>query len=681
MSVIQDLETKLAHAQTTPGKINALNALALELQNADTPRAKMLAESALHLIAESQDYNHEKAKALLVLGFGNFRLSNYEIAMQQSKDARVLFEQADDKKGIARSLNNMGLVYTDLADYPNALKYLQDSLSISKGIGNKDGTAASLNNIGNVYYALSDYPNALKHHQESLHISRESGNKHGIARSLNNIGLVYESLSDFSNALKHYQDSLNISRESGVIADSLDNIGSVYGSLADYPNALKYLQEGLSLKQTIGDKRGIANSLNQMGSVYRYLADYPNALKYFQDSLSISKSIGDKQGIANSLNNIGSVYEILTDYPNALQYVQDSLSISKGIGDKQGIANATLRIGSTLIKLRRLEEAETYLEQALALCDELGLKSERFKTLESLAQLYAETNRFKKAYFTHIEFHNANKSVFSEDNQKQLTTLQVRFETEQSQKEAELYRLKNIDLVEANRFKTELLSLAAHDLKSPLQAIMGFAQLIEESDEIPDHIEKKAAVIIDASKNMNRLIIDLLDTAAMEQGKLAVNKSRVFLAELAGNLVSQYQPQAAKKKQTIQFHAAELCEIETDRDKMQRVLENLVSNAIKYSPEGKAIWVSIEEINGTFEIAVRDEGLGITEADKEKLFQKFQRLSARPTGGENSTGLGLSIAKQLVELLGGSIRCESAGKNQGARFIVTLPSNVPILPL
>jgi signal transduction histidine kinase len=638
MPTLEELEFATEAATTDLAKIQALNALAKELQNRDTRRAKTLAESALQLIGEHQTYTHEKATALLVLGFCHFRLSDNDIAMQQSKDAHALFEQAGDKNGVAASLNNIGNVYYSLADYSQALKNYQESLSISKSIGDKKDVATSLNNLGNVYSSLADYPEARKHFQESLSIRRDIGDKSGIAGSLNNLGNVSSQLADYAEALKSYQESLSISK-------------------------------------SISDKKTVASSLNNLGSVYSFLADYPEARKYLQESLNVFRDIGFKQGMASSLNNLGNIYFALADYPEALKHQQDSFSLNRDIGNKRGMANAIKDIGSIFIKLHRFEEAETHLQQSLLLCDELGLKQERFEALGFLAQLYAETKQFEKAYLTHIEFYNAKEAVFSTETQKQLTNLQVRFETEQSQKEAELYRLKTIELAEANRFKTELLSLAAHDLQSPLQAIMGFAQLIQQTDGMPRHVEKKIINIIHASENMNRLIADLLDTAAMEQSKISVTKIPVAIAELAENVVTQYQQQANTKNQTIHFFADQPCVVETDADKLQRVLENLISNAVKYSPKDKSIWVMVAEVRGAVQLSVRDNGQGIMEAEKEKLFRKFQRLSARPTDGETSTGLGLAIAKQFTELLGGSIRCESAGKNQGATFIVDLPKS------
>ncbi|PIO48651.1 MAG: hypothetical protein CMR00_04040 [[Chlorobium] sp. 445] len=138
---------------------------------------------------------------------------------------------------------------------------------------------------------------------------------------------------------------------------------------------------------------------------------------------------------------------------------------------------------------------------------------------------------------------------------------------------------------------------------------------------------------------------------------------------------------SSNKRQVLSFQGEQGCVVFVDPDRMREVMDNLISNAIKYSPEGKSISVRVQHItnsNGKKDeqsvlISVRDEGQGLTKEDMQKLFGKFQRLSARPTGGESSTGLGLAIVKQLVELHGGTVWAESEGKDKGSIFRVKLP--------
>ncbi len=233
---------------------------------------------------------------------------------------------------------------------------------------------------------------------------------------------------------------------------------------------------------------------------------------------------------------------------------------------------------------------------------------------------------------------------------------------------------------EASRFKTELLSIAAHDLKNPLQSIIGFAALIQEATENATQVQAYSTTIQNAAQRMFKLINELLNTTAIDAGKITLNRFSCSLGELASVVVAANLQQANQKQQRIDFLAEPNCIAEVDAERIREVFDNLVSNAIKYSPIGKTIWVRVLRATSSdgdalpvIRFTVRDEGQGLTEEDMKKIFGRFQRLSAIPTGGESSTGLGLSIAKQLVELHDGKLWAESEGKNKGATFIAELP--------
>ncbi len=254
----------------------------------------------------------------------------------------------------------------------------------------------------------------------------------------------------------------------------------------------------------------------------------------------------------------------------------------------------------------------------------------------------------------------------------------AREEMEIKRYEAEKLRQK---AEEASRMKTELLGIVAHDLKNPLQSILGFALLIREKLEPNSDVYLMTQTILNAAERILRSIDGLLKTAALEEGKIELNRTLYDMSRLVEEVVSCNQMQAQNKHQTLSFQAEPNCMALVDTDKMREVIDNLISNAIKYSPEGKTITVRVQHSKDDDDgsapsvlISVRDEGQGLTEEDMKKLFGKFQRLSARPTAGESSTGLGLSIVKQLVELHGGKVWAESEGKDKGSIFRIKLPS-------
>ena len=226
---------------------------------------------------------------------------------------------------------------------------------------------------------------------------------------------------------------------------------------------------------------------------------------------------------------------------------------------------------------------------------------------------------------------------------------------------------------EADRLKSELVSIAAHDLKTPLQSIIGYAELLVEQPGGPS-ARDYAGHCARAAGRMLDIVHKMLQSDAIEGGHLTPARHVVDLGRLGLATSGILQPQAAAKRQRIHAATDEGCLVEGDEDWLRQVLENLLGNAIKYSPERRSIWLAVRKDKGQVRLEVKDEGPGLTDEDKVRLFGRFQRLSARPTGGESSTGLGLSIVKQLVERHGGRVFAESEGRGHGTTFVAELPA-------
>ena len=233
-------------------------------------------------------------------------------------------------------------------------------------------------------------------------------------------------------------------------------------------------------------------------------------------------------------------------------------------------------------------------------------------------------------------------------------------------------------LKELSDEKDEFLGIAAHDLKNPLQAIREFATMCAEDDAM--ELETRQQIletIVKTSNRMFEIIRNLLDINALERGALAFASMSFPISSIAGFVVQDYRARASAKNITLHFENNTEAKVFADESMTMQILENLVSNAVKYSPHGKNIFVRITTPSPTTtQVVIQDEGPGISADDQKKLFGKFIRLSARPTGDEHSTGLGLSIVKKMVEAMKGKVWCESEfGK--GATFIVEFPSLAP----
>jgi signal transduction histidine kinase len=229
----------------------------------------------------------------------------------------------------------------------------------------------------------------------------------------------------------------------------------------------------------------------------------------------------------------------------------------------------------------------------------------------------------------------------------------------------------NERLVNLNNEKNEFMGIAAHDLKNPLTVILGNAELVALIQD-PEQVQKLSHTIVSAATRMRNLIADLLDFNAIEQGKYTSVVERCDIRALVGQCVENNQPIAARKQIALRVGISENLWAQADRAATLQILDNLVSNALKFSPPNSTVHVHALPEKDFILVNVRDEGPGISAADQKKLFQKFTRLSARPTGGESSTGLGLAIVKKLAEAMSGSIQCHST-LGSGATFALRLP--------
>ncbi len=233
---------------------------------------------------------------------------------------------------------------------------------------------------------------------------------------------------------------------------------------------------------------------------------------------------------------------------------------------------------------------------------------------------------------------------------------------------------RNHHLVTLDEEKNNLIKILAHDLRTPINQVQGLAQIFLLSNSgLKDEDRLIIQRISDAAIRVNKMITNILDIDSVENNRVKIFMDRVSIGPLVSQVVKSFDKQAARKEISLHYHESTNAAIEGDALFLIQILENLISNAIKFSEKRKAITVSLQEVAESVLISVKDEGPGLSDDDKANLFRKFQRLSAKPTDGENSTGLGLSIVKKYVELMNGSVWCESE-LGKGATFIIKFRS-------
>ncbi len=291
-----------------------------------------------------------------------------------------------------------------------------------------------------------------------------------------------------------------------------------------------------------------------------------------------------------------------------------------------------------------------------------------------------DNNDLRAAIDEALKFYSVKK-----ERDDLLQTLEVKVEqrTQELSQANDKLAQQNQQLENLNKEKNEILEIVSHDLKNPLSAITGFTELLLFVGEKIFTAEAFEYIgqIRSAVSRMMELVLQILDSHLLEEGRININPIHFSFDGIANAFVDEYQSRAEAKNITIHYQNSSKNLIFADEQKLYQVIDNLVSNAVKYSPHGKNVWMLVEDTDtstlsksfhpNSVVLAVRDEGPGLAPDEMEKLFRRFSRLSPQPTGGENSTGLGLYIAKKLIEAMKGRIWCEST-LGEGCTFFVEL---------
>ncbi|QHT67171.1 sensor histidine kinase [Rhodocytophaga rosea] len=600
--------------------------------------------------------------------------------------------------GNAYCLDLRGVRARNISEYGEALSFHKKALKIAQDINNEKLKAITHNNIGVVYRRFNDYQNALYHHLEALKIAEKIQDKYNISTAVNSIGNIYFSMKEYSKALNYFAKGLEQAKEmqnSVGIAINLNNIGGVYESLGEYTKALTHYTESLTINQALGNTKGIAICFNDLGTVHLKMNNTALALKFYKAARNMNEKIGDKKYLSANYINLGLAYKANREYNQAYINLKKGLDMALHIGAKEEIQDAYASLSETYSLSGDYKMALFYNHKAAAYKDSLLNEHNqetiaRMQSLFDIEQKEAQINLLEtEKYIKEDQLRNQRILTIAlviglvfililfgivyrnNHNRKQLNRI-LAYQNAAILHQKDTLDLKNQELTRLSEEKNDLMGVVAHDLRSPLSRIFGLANVMQlESDNLNSSQKEYIKLIGKTAGHLNEMIAKILDINAIDAKKINLEMQLVNVSRLLQETVNNFEEAASKKNiKFICHYAPGEHQAKLDWVYATQVLENLISNAIKFSPANKSVFISLQEVQDTIEIEIKDQGPGFVPEDMPKLFGRFQKLSAQPTAGEDSTGLGLSIVKKYMEAMQGEVACHS-NPGQGASFTLT----------
>ncbi|GAB4332030.1 MAG: hypothetical protein OHK0038_07380 [Flammeovirgaceae bacterium] len=561
-------------------------------------------------------------RVLRVMDYGFSVSGEFDEQIKYAIQQMKLAEAKKDTISMIYASEALSAAYRSLGNKEVALRYSLEAQKLAEATNDKISQGIAMLNIGDDYRISKDFGIALMYTEKAYKIFKDVKDPYYLALTEMNLGEIALDKNDPDEALKHLELAYEQMKNAAPLKKSyiLECLGNAYRQKKRYDLSMNYLQEALSNAQAIEAKPQLVSVYEQLSLTAEASGDIVKALSYFKLFKHVDDDLKEKS------HNVRT---------SILQHQYDTHKKNKEIEllNKNQLLNLQI--------IRNQQKERYWLVGGIFLLSLLII-------ITLLSYIY-RSKQNKKLKIQNEEI-QAQKNKILQQNI--------------------LLEQKNIELDKLNEEKDYLLGIAAHDLKSPLKQIIGLINIIQmEEGNLSESQKDCLTRVIDSANRLSELINKILDMDALKANKQKLDIQRIDLHPILSALAMDFENVASKKQIKIHKELETHAFVMGDSHYTMQIFQNLISNAIKFSPKEKNVYLRLRNNGDKVKVEVQDEGPGFTEEDKSKIFGKFQRLSASPTGGEKSNGLGLSIVKKFSEMMGANIYLESED-GKGATFTV-----------
>ena len=395
-----------------------------------------------------------------------WRLDKIDKPMKFFQKALTYHIGKKDLRNVARDYFNIGSFLTATAKYSESIKKLEKAFQTFASLNDNSGMMKVLSSTADNYYYLGDIGKALADKLKSLSYFQNTNDLQIIARESDTISVLYKDIGDFEKAIEYSLKSLRIKEKSGnkfSIAFTLSHLGVYYKEWGNPDKALAYYQKALKIREELKSKQGISETLNNIGSILLDERRFKEALKYFRRALKIKNEIDDKNGKIIILQNLSSIYQKMEQIKDkAAGFLEEALNLSILIGNDNKTADISLQLSEIMITLGKLDKAEEYQKKTQDYLQENANDLMMKKNYQVCSKLYSAQKKYKKALACFQKYSELKDKIFSENKNKSIAEMQIKYETDKTEHErevalskAETLKQKNLELTTKNQIIEE----------------------------------------------------------------------------------------------------------------------------------------------------------------------------------------------------------------------------------
>jgi len=674
-------DTVKAYYQKLTGKERLHKLLELSKQIlSNNPRLSQQLSSQASALALELGAAEEQGYALLYFGNASFLLGDYFNAQESLNRSMEIATRLDHQRLLVDLYDVLGTFYSSTGDYPKALKYFKSAFQIILQIDFSEERSSIIRKIGNIYFQYGETQKALDFYLIALETSRKGNDQEGLSMAYNNIGRIYTEQGKHTEALEYFNKALKIKMKGGSelsISNTLLNIGRTYERMKNLSMAEKYYRQAIGIRSRLENLEGVANAQQYLSRIYLQTFRAQQGEKLLKNSLFIADSLGLSSLKVSGYQQLAEYYTKSNRYKEALEAYQNYNKARDSV-----YSDEKRKILVEVDSRYKFESSENRIKM---LSKEAALKQSELRKVRWVSYFWAILFLFFVivSYLLYNSYKlksSVNKKLVQEIEERKKAQLDL----ENYQKDLEhIVDDRTAQLREAkeraeqsDRLKSSFLANISHEIRTPMNAIIGFSSFLHDSSfdresqtEAINQIKMNGEVLL-------TLLNDILDISLLEVNQLKLINGNFNVERSIAEVVKQQQSNPLiRVKPDVELRFANDTQfggiLYGDEFRFRQILGNLLSNAAKFTDKG-FIEVGYQAEESQVVFYVRDSGIGIPTENHTLIFDRFAKFNTSADRFYSGTGIGLSLCRDIVGLMGGNIWLDSA-PGQGSTFFFSLP--------